>query len=40
MGVKSCVRAEICWLWWLQPSTGQGQKLPRKLEEMLKWCLF
>lgn len=40
MRVTSCVRAKICQLWWLQPHVGQGQKLPRKMEEMVEQHLF
>lgn len=33
MGLASCVRAETCQLWQLH--TWQGQKLPKKVEEMV-----
>lgn len=40
MGLTSCVRAEICQLWQLQFLTGQGQKLPKRIEEMVESHLF
>lgn len=39
MGLTSCVRAEICQLWQLQLLTGQSQKLPKKIEEVVEWHL-